>query len=235
MTTETLSTNTQENLAEITAAQVAEYLANNPGFFLKHENLLGDLHLPHVSGDAVSLLERQVKILRERNIDSRKRLADILEQGQRNDALFIKTRALVLHLLDSRSLSDLAKRLTDYCEREFQVDKVLFTLFASADTPAGTQCRTVVLGEVERTLPGLLASTECVSGSFREEEFKFLFAGQQADIKSAIVLPIALEGKTTGMLALGAEDPHYFKAGMDTLFLKFVGDVIAHLLPRFFK
>jgi uncharacterized protein YigA (DUF484 family) len=138
-------------------------------------------------------------------------------------------------MLDSKSLSDLSRRITDYCEKEFQVDKVLFTLFASADTPANAQCRTVVINDVERSMPGLLVSTEAVSGSFREEELKFLFAGQQGTIASAIVLPVAVDGKITGMLALGSEDVHYFKAGMDTLFLKFVGDVIAHLLPRFFK
>ena len=227
---------TNPTTTEITAAQVADYLANNPGFFLDHESMLADLHLPHGSGSAVSLLERQVKILRERQIDTRKRLADILEQGQRNDVLFNKTRALVLYILDARSLSDLARRITDYCEKEFQVDKALFTLFATAETQhIAMPCRIVAANEVERCMPGLLSSAEPVSGSFREEELRFLFAGEQENLASAIVLPVSMDGKTGGILALGSDDANYFKAGMDTLFLKFVGDVIAHLLPRFFK
>lgn len=226
---------TTETTHELNADQVVDYLTNNPTFFLKRENLLADLYLPHVNGDAVSLFERQVKILRERNIDMRKRLAEMLEQGERNDVLFNKTRTLVLHMLDSKSLSDLSNRLTEYCEKEFQVDKVQFSMFANPDAPHTAQCRVVVMNDVERSMPGLVASPECVSGTFRQEELRFLFAGEEAGLASAIVLPVRIDGKNTGILALGSEDPHYFKAGMDTLFLKFVGDVIAHLLPRFYK
>ncbi len=227
MTTETTQT--------ISAEQVIEYLTNDPGFFLKRENLLADLYLPHATGDAVSLFERQVKILRERNIDMRKRLADMLEQGERNDVLFNKTRTLVLHMLDSKSLNDLSKRITDYCEKEFQVEKVQFTLFANPETYRTAQCRVVAINDVERSMPSLATSPECVSGTFRAEELRFLFAGPEENLTSAIVLPIRIDGKNTGIVALGSEDPHYFKAGMDTLFLNFIGDVISHLLPRFYK
>jgi len=224
------------NNNELTAQAVADYLINNPGFFITNEPLLADLHLPHGMGNASSLLERQVKILRERNIDMRKRLNDMLEHGQRNDILFNKTRSLVLHILDSKSLGDLSKRITSYCENEFQVDRVLLTLLANPElhTPASS-CRILSLGEAERAMPSLLKSSECISGAFRPEEFRFLFADNHENLASAIVLPVLLDGKIAGFLTLGSEDPMYFKSGMDTLFLKFIGDVISHLLPRFFK
>ena len=58
--------------------QVANYLQQHPAFFVDHQDLLGDLFLPHESGPAVSLVERQVSILRERNIDMRNRLSKLL-------------------------------------------------------------------------------------------------------------------------------------------------------------
>ena len=216
----------------ITAAQVADYLENHPDFFLKHEQLLGDIFLPHASGSAVSLFERQVKILRERNIDTRKRLADMLEQGQRNDILFNKTRSLILNLLDSKSLDDLSQRITEFCEKEFQVDRVLLSVFATSRLHSGASCRIVSITDAENSMPGIIYATDCVSGSFRPEELRFLFANTD-NLASAIVLPIRTNDKAAAMLALGSEDPHYFKAGMDTLFLKFIGDVITRLLPRF--
>lgn len=221
---------------DITAQMVADYLVHNPGFFLDNEALLADLHLPHGSGSATSLLERQVRILRERNIDTRKRLNEMLEYGQKNDILFNKTRELVLTILDSKSLADLSKRITNYCENEFQVDGALLTLIANPDIHSPiSSCRMLSIGETERAIPSLLKSSECISGAFRPEELRFLFADKSENLASAIVLPILLDQKIVGFLALGAEDPMYFKSGMDTLFLKFIGDVVSHLLPRFFK
>lgn len=220
--------------SEMRPEQVAQYLIENPTFFLKHEHLLSDLYLPHHSGSAVSLQERQVSILRERNIDMRKRLNEFLEEGQRNDILYKKTTKLILHLLEAKSLAELIKRLVEYCLTEFQVDKVQFSLFTSA-SHRSNQCRIVSSIEVERAMPSLLRSHQSISGVFREDELSFLFAGKTEDISSAIVLPIVDtdDDKVIGVLAMGSNDVHYFKAGMNTLFLSFIGNVISRLLPRF--
>lgn len=222
----------QNTLAEITPEQVAQFLTENPTFFLKHENLLVDLYLPHNNGGAVSLLERQVSLLRERNIDMRKRLNEFLEEGQRNDVLFHKTTALILNLLEARSLAELIKRLVSFCEKEFQVDSVQFTLFTTAEY-RNSQCRVISTLEVERVMPSILRTSQCISGNFRDDELFFLFGTRNNVIGSAIVLPIVDQGKTIAMLVMGSNDVHYFKAGMNTLFLSFIGDVISRLLPRF--
>ena len=53
---------------ELSAQDVASYLKTNPEFFIEQEDLLADLSLPHESGKAISLLERQVTILRDRGV-----------------------------------------------------------------------------------------------------------------------------------------------------------------------
>lgn len=224
-----------ETLSKLSAEQVSQFLTENPTFFLKQEHLLADLYLPHASGEAVSLLERQVSILRDRNIETRKRLNDMLEQGQRNDALFQKTRALVLDMLESRSLDDLNQRLVKCCLREFQVDKVQFSLIDNPENYRNTQIRVAPSAEAEKSMPTLGKAKQCISGIFREDELQFLFAGRQSNTASAIVLPIQINHQLQAILVLGSDDAHYFKAGMDTLFLGFIGDVIARLLPRFLK
>ena len=50
------------------AEQVAAYLRAHKDFFVEHEALLADITIPHETGKAVSLVERQVVVLRERNI-----------------------------------------------------------------------------------------------------------------------------------------------------------------------
>lgn len=220
-------------VSEISPQQVAEFLAQNPTYFLKHEHLLADLYLPHATGEAVSLLERQVGILRERNIDMRKRLNEMLEQGQRNDALFLKTKALILDLLDAKSLNDLSAKLQQFCSQEFQLERVQFTVLANDKTHSTSQAQVLVQKDVQHVMPSLLQSQESISGSFREQELKLLFASQYQGVQSAIVQPVVVAGQVSGFIALGSFDKNYFKAGMDTLFLAFIGDVVAKLLPRF--
>ncbi len=53
-----------------TEADVAEYLRSHPDFFERHSGLLLGLKLPHPTGaGAVSLMERQVAVLRQHNAD----------------------------------------------------------------------------------------------------------------------------------------------------------------------
>jgi len=60
--------------ANVSEEQVAAFLSANPDFFLDHQELLANLTLPHQSGEAVSLLERQVSVLRERSYHANAKL-----------------------------------------------------------------------------------------------------------------------------------------------------------------
>ena len=86
------------------AEAVAAYLRAHPEFFVDHDELILELRIPHQPGTAVSLVERQVKLLRERNIEVRHRLSHLMDVARDNDRLFDKTRRLVLDLLDANSL-----------------------------------------------------------------------------------------------------------------------------------
>ncbi|MCZ6881361.1 MAG: DUF484 family protein, partial [Gammaproteobacteria bacterium] len=67
---------------------VAHYLDSNPEFFERHALLLGKLHLPHQTGSsAVSLVERQVGILRQRNRKLENQLRELMAIAQDNDEL----------------------------------------------------------------------------------------------------------------------------------------------------
>ncbi|WP_164247913.1 DUF484 family protein, partial [Stenotrophomonas maltophilia] len=80
------------------------YLSQHPEFFVEHDELIPELRIPHQPGDAVSLVERQVRLLRERNIEMRHRLSQLMDVARENDRLFDKTRRLVHDLLDATSL-----------------------------------------------------------------------------------------------------------------------------------
>jgi uncharacterized protein YigA (DUF484 family) len=97
----------------LSAAQVAEYLRTHPEFFESQTELLADLRLPHESGKAISLLERQVVILRERGQEARQKLGSLLANARDNDQLFDVTRDLVLSLLRARDATEVAEITQD--------------------------------------------------------------------------------------------------------------------------
>ena len=47
---------------------VQSYLQSNPDFFARHGELLSSLRLPHITGGAVSLVERQVSVFRQKDL-----------------------------------------------------------------------------------------------------------------------------------------------------------------------
>ena len=67
------------NSTQLSAQAVANYLIDNSDFFAQHPEILAELSLPHNSGSAVSLMERQVAILRETSIQTRHKLSEFIQ------------------------------------------------------------------------------------------------------------------------------------------------------------
>ena len=96
---------------------VRDFLVQNPDYFQKNPELLGLIQIPHSTGAAVSLVERQVSVLRDRNVDLRHRLRDLGSTAKDNDQMFADTRELVLGLLPARNLAELETALVKVLRR----------------------------------------------------------------------------------------------------------------------
>ena len=117
-------TRPQSNSETITIRedQVVGYLRRNPDFFARHDDLLAEISLPHDSGSAISLLERQVNILRERGTEARQKLNNLLENARNNDQLFDTTQNLVLALLRAADATEIAEIAQDQLSNHANVD-----------------------------------------------------------------------------------------------------------------
>ena len=212
------------------AAAVAAYLEANPDFFVEHEELLPALRIPHQRGDTVSLVERQMKILRERNIEMRHRLSHLMDVARDNDRLFDKTRRLVLDLLDAGSLEEVIGAVEDSLRHEFQVPFVSLILFS--ETPLGVG-RSVSSAEAHQAIGGLLGGGKTTCGVLRPAELEFIFGADECtQVGSAAVVSLTHQG-LHGVLAIGSPDPQHYKSSLGTLFLGYVAEVLARVLPRF--
>ncbi|WP_369958337.1 DUF484 family protein [Pseudomonas sp. MBLB4123] len=223
-------TDQQDSPKPLDSETVAAYLRLHPEFFIDHDELIPDLRIPHQRGDTVSLVERQVKLLRERNIEMRHRLSQLMDVARENDRLFDKTRRLVLDLLDAASLEEVVGAVEDSLRREFQVPFVSLILFSETPLPVG---RSVSSAEAHQAIGGLLAGGKTISGVLRKHELTFLFGAKDAEqVGSAAVVALSHQGHH-GVLAIGSADPQHYKSSLGTLFLGYVAEVLARVLPRF--
>ncbi len=224
--------NTKDN--DISEEDVARYLKNHPGFFLKRDDLLLELELAHPSGKAVSLLERQVSLLRERNMDMRNRLNNLLENARGNDRLFEQTKQLVLALLEAQGLDGLVNSFNRSLLSDFKMDFSSLTLFGDPQRYRSLAARMVSVDDAYQAIPGLLKSNNATCGVLRPEELQFLFTHQAEQVGSAAVVPLSF-GYPLGVIAIGSRDPHYFRSSMGTLFLGYIAEVLNRLIPRYLK
>lgn len=213
----------------LTASQVADYLAVHPDFFTEHTHLLEKLYVPHQRGTTVSLVERQTSLLRERNQQLHGHLADMLDAARHNDVQFEKTKRMVLALLESWTLDDVAVAIEESLCRDFYGDETELLLFSERSLDSNS-IRT--LARAEDSLVQPLIETNLPScGQLSEAMNRFLFQERSVKVQSAAVVPL-VKGDTLGLLAIGSYDPNYFQSSQGTLFLSYVGEVLSRVIFR---
>lgn len=212
--------------------QIEAWLRENPSFFESHPDLLAELSLPHESGSAISLVERQVAILRERNIDMRHRLSKLLDNARDNDKLFDKTKRLVLNLLEGQDMGDIVDALHYSFDKDFSIHFTSVILFGNLEKVPSSQARVVSIAEAREHLGALLKNSRAVCGTLGIKELEFVFGNHASDIGSVAVVPL-VHGSAFGLLAIGNRDPQYYRSSMGTLFLGYIAEVLNRLLPKY--
>lgn len=228
-----MDSSTEKKSDRMSEEDVARYLRNHPGFFLKHEDLLAEIKLSQDTGKAVSLVERQVNILRERNMEMRTRLNNLLENAQRNDVLFEKTKALILSLLEARRADELSETFCHHLTRNFGIDAASVVVFGNP-VVSNSRLRVTSESEASKSIGGILKNNKAICGILRDTEIEFLFGQQAAKVGSAAVVPLHRD-RPLGVIAIGSQDTQHFQSSMDTLFLGYIAEVINRCLPRLLK
>ena len=209
------------------AEQVVAYLKAHKNFFVDHEALLADISIPHETGKAVSLVERQVVVLRERNVELRERLTHLLDVARENDVLFEKMRNLTLALLETKTVAQLAVALERELRQRFGSEYVSFLLFDVSGATGAAQ--SIALTSAQEKIPALVRGRQVITGQLRKDELQFLFGHEGEQVRSCAVVPVQHE-RPLGLLAIGSSNADHFRSTMDTLFISFIGDVLARVL-----
>ncbi|MCB1875265.1 MAG: DUF484 family protein [Chromatiales bacterium] len=215
--------------------QVADYLLQHPEFFERHLYLLKDLRVPHPSGTAVSLIERQVAQLRKENKELRKQLSEIVDVAKGNDRLNSRMQRLTFNLLEAKGLDDLLAQLQEGLEQDFQADFFGLRLDPAAHALATMERAGLSIGPkpMRALFEHQFATGNPMCGRLRAEQLDALFGSQANQVASAAVVPIeSLD--FSGVLGIGSRDPHRYQPGMGTLFLVQLGELLDRALRKYF-
>jgi len=209
--------------------QVADYLRTHPDFFTRHTHLLPDLTLPHPEkGGAVSLIERQVELLREQKQDLKQRLQQLTETAHANEQLLSRIERLILQLIAANDLPELFRRLRESLCADFHADQVEVRLIGAG--PEAVAADDPSLAPFAR----LLEQRRPVCGHLAPEQRRFLFGDGADEVASAAVLPLCEPERRgcVGLVGIGSSDPKRFHPEMGTAFLSHLGAVLARVVKR---
>lgn len=217
-----------------TEKMVREYLRNNPTFLDDNADILESIVVSHDSGSAISLVERQVGILRDRNKEMRGRLDNMLQTAHENDLLFEKTKRLVLNLLEGKNLSSLVEAVYDSLGKDYGIEFYSLTLLGDEKKLPRTMARTSTMEKANEKVGTLLGANRAVCGILREEGMLFLFGDQGSKVGSVAAVPLRYDN-LYGILAIGNSDPNFYKSSMGTLFLSYIAEILNRLIPHYLK
>ncbi len=216
---------------------VHDYLAANPDFFERHDDLLSSLRLPHVTGGTVSLVERQVSMLRQKDLKLERRLKELLEVARTNDVLAEKIHQLALRLLAAGTLEETLAACENALRTGFDADQTVLVLFRDPEP-----IENVNVGRFFRPLPkdhpalrpfdSFLRRSTPRCGQIRDAQRDFLFGTETNEVGSCALVPLGTKCEI-GFLAIGSADAGRFHPAMSIDFVSRLGELVAAALKRF--
>lgn len=214
----------------ISRDEVMEYLKSHPEIFEEQAEFFHQVEIAHpYSGRTISLAERQMINLREKNRLLEHRLGELLGVGEQNDALGARMHQLTVALVGANRLDQMVGIILKSLAEDFAVPQARVRLWGEGAANLGHEACTPVSAELIKEISGM---NHPFTGSTRTGEVTAWFGGNGDEMASMALVPLRFEGQTLGLLAMASDEADRFVAGMGTLYIERLGDVIAAALAR---
>ncbi len=215
---------------------VGGYLQTYPDFFERNSALLTKLRLPHLrdAGATVSLVERQVEVLRERNQSLERKLKELVDVARANDSLADRIHRLSQRLIQARSLPATVEAVETSLREDFGAMHAVLVLFLDEvrELPEGRFLRAAGAADEDiKTFESFLTAGKPRCGQVRDSQRDYLFGKDSIEIGSVALTPLGAKG-ALGLLAIGASDAERFHPAMSTEFLSRIGELVTYALMR---
>jgi len=223
---EKISTEREQQLA--TDLELISLLRENPDILQRYPELLTILEISHQSGAAISLIEKQVAVLRQQNQTQENRLCELMDVARDNERLAKSRHSLAINLLAAHDLDDVISLVLGVLSDELAADHAVIKLFSN-DKESIEQSSGLFVDAGDESLKAfktMLEHKNTVCGKSTEEQKKYLFEENADSIKSVAIIPL-VAGANLGLIGLGANNVERFELSMGTDFLSQIGDLIS--------
>jgi uncharacterized protein YigA (DUF484 family) len=211
--------------------QIADFFVAHPDFFERHGAVLARIKLPHQRGSAaISLVERQVLVLRDRHAVLERKLHELIENGRTNDAIADRMHRLTRRLLRARDAAGVLAGLETSLREDFGASRwVLLAIdpaLASLGNVHSGHVRVVPRGSPElKIFETFFESGRPRSGQIRDTQRDYLFGGEGSQVGSTVLIPLG-DRAGLGILAIASHDTERYLPTMSTDFLVRIGEIV---------
>lgn len=207
--------------------KVSEYLIANPDFFVHNEASLEHLTLTHDSGTAVSLIERQVVLLRKQKKELENQLTGLIQAARNNEQIVSRMQRFTLEMIYAQNLDDVVASCQNLLRSDFKADFAVIKLIGTRKNSHFTDPADID----SRSFAPLFKKRQPICGRITDNQRNFLFAENSDDVNSAVIIPLQTT-KDLGILALGSMEKTRFTPGMGTLFLSYLGELVTATIAK---
>ena len=208
--------------------ELISLLRENTDILERHPELLATLEVPHETGKAVSLIERQVAVLRQKTQTQDERLRELMDVARDNERLATSRHSLAINLLAAHDLDDVISIVLDVLSNELSADYAVIKLF-SQDKQRIERAPDLFVDADDKALTAfktMLEHKNIVCGKSTGEQKSYLFEDNAEAIQSAAIIPL-VAGSNLGLIGLGADQVTRFSSAMGTDFLSQIGELIS--------
>ena len=218
---------------EMDESAIIDHLRKNPDLLERHPEVLTELTLSHDSGSAVSLVERQLKLLREENKNLKNKLSALVHIARENEELGQRFHRLSLELMSGDQLHDIIAMTQDQVQTFFYTDHVSFCFSEQFAEPL-IGLEKIVLNPQDphaETIHEWMKQRKPVFGPL-DNDLHQQFFGDSTQINSCVLIP-QYHTHDFGLLLLGSKSHDRFTSTMGTVFLSQLGELISSKISNY--
>ncbi len=207
---------------------IVKYLTNNKDFFNQNPDVLEILNIHHDSGDAVSLIERQVRILREQKESVEVQLTGLIQAARNNEQIVSRMQRFTLEMIHANNIDDVIASCQSLLRSDFKADFVVLKFIGERDHANFIPDKKIDA----RSFNNLFNKRKPICGRLTANQSEFLFTDNAKDVQSAVLIPLQTT-RDIGILALGSLEKSRFTPGVGTLFLSYLGELVTTTSAKF--
>lgn len=215
---------------------VISFLREHPNLLVEHPDLLSEITIPHATGVATSLVERQVSVLREQVRQHKNQLKELIEIAKDNGQLSEQLHILVGKLIESTDLESLLTTIKKSLISDFKADKIVLRILAE-DVLKNKKKLPELVGKEwsqKSLFEEIINHKNPVCGRLNTKQHQTMFGDDLPEYGSSVLLP--LFGRNwTGLLAIGSQHPERYTKDMGTDILSQMADIVTLAIDPYIK